>query len=75
MLTDVKIEPIDFDIAASSITPGRAPAVFADRPLTLYGRIVGKRETIRLRVTARDSHRSNNPVAHVGFRCAKSLRS
>jgi formylglycine-generating enzyme required for sulfatase activity len=23
-----------------------------------------------LRVTARDSHRSSNPVAHVGFRCA-----
>ncbi len=25
-----------------------------------------------LRVTSRDSHRVNNPVGHVGFRCAKS---
>jgi formylglycine-generating enzyme required for sulfatase activity len=24
-----------------------------------------------MRVTARDSHRVDNPVAHVGFRCAK----
>lgn len=26
---------------------------------------------INLRVTARDSHRADNPVAHVGFRCVK----
>ena len=26
-----------------------------------------------LRVSARDSHKVNNPVAHVGFRCARSL--
>jgi formylglycine-generating enzyme required for sulfatase activity len=30
-------------------------------------------DAFNLRVTARDSHRVDNPVAHVGFRCARSL--
>jgi formylglycine-generating enzyme required for sulfatase activity len=27
-----------------------------------------------MRVTARDSHRADNPVGHAGFRCALSAR-
>jgi Ca-activated chloride channel homolog len=55
VLMDVQIEPIDCDLVPSSITPGRAAAVFAGRPLTLYGRVVGHPENIKLRVTARDA--------------------
>ncbi len=55
VLADIHIEPIDFDLPRNSITPGRIPAVFADRPMTLYGRIVGQQDSIRLRVTARDA--------------------
>lgn len=45
VLADLHIEPLDFDVVTSSFTLGQASAVFADRPLTLYGRVVGNRRT------------------------------
>ena len=53
VLTDLKIEPIDLDLVHASVTPQRLPDVFVDRPVTIYGRVAGQRQQIRLRVTAR----------------------
>lgn len=52
VLTDIKIEPLNFDLIQGSQTPCGACSVFADRPLMLFGRIAGPRKTLRLRVTA-----------------------
>lgn len=50
VLKGVTIEPLDFDLVSNSLTPPKAVDLFADRPLTIYGRVAGNRETLRLRV-------------------------
>ena len=57
-----------------------SPSVQTDEDLRRMRQASAERRVIRggsfagsamnLRVTARDSHRADNPVAHVGFRCA-----
>ena len=53
ILTDIQFEPLDFDLAQSFSAPQRTPDLFADRPVTIYGRIPGGRDSIRLKVTGR----------------------
>ncbi len=43
----------------------------ADRRVIRGGSFDGG--AFNMRITARDSHRVDNPVAHVGFRCARSV--
>ena len=47
----------------------RMRAGAADRRIIRGGSFDG--DAFNLRVTARDSHKAGNPVAHVGFRCAR----
>lgn len=54
VLTNVRIEPVDIDWIAESLTPRRLPDLFADRPIVIQGRHPS-RKPMRLRVSAIDA--------------------
>lgn len=53
VLTDLRLVPHNADLVIDSITPSRLPDVFAGVPVTIYGRVLGKRATFNLQLTGR----------------------
>jgi Ca-activated chloride channel family protein len=54
-LTQLRVEPLGFQWLADSLVPARLPDLFAERPLTIFGRCGPGVPAIRLRVTGVDS--------------------
>lgn len=55
VLTQVRIEPLNFDLVADSLAPHDVPDLFADRPITVYGRHLPSGSPLRVRVHALDA--------------------
>jgi len=55
LLTQVRVEAIDGELVAGSLTPERVPDLYVDRPLTVFGRHREQRDSIRVRVRALDA--------------------
>lgn len=55
LLTEVEIKPLDFDLLKDSLTTSGGRHVFADRPLTIFGRCGQDPKSLRLQVVARDA--------------------
>jgi Ca-activated chloride channel family protein len=56
VLTDVRLELLDFDGVSDSLSPARTAGLFADRPLMIFGRHLSEKPGVRLRVHAVDAH-------------------
>ncbi len=50
VLTDLEICCLDGNLVPDSLVPGRRPDLFAGRPVTIYGRVAGSPERLRLRI-------------------------
>jgi len=55
-LTQLDIEPMDFDWVADSISPSRLPDLFTDRPITIFGRCLAESRPIKLRLKGKDAN-------------------
>jgi osmotically-inducible protein OsmY len=55
VLTEVHVEAVGCQWIADSLAPSRLPDLFADRPITVYGRFAGDASSFRLRVHGRDA--------------------
>jgi Ca-activated chloride channel family protein len=55
VLTDLRIEGVGCEWIAESLAPSRLPDLFADRPVTIYGRVNGDASSLRLGIHARDA--------------------
>lgn len=55
VLTNLRLEPVDCEIAPDSLAPAQLPDLFADRPITVFGRLAGGTEFGRLRIHAIDA--------------------
>ena len=55
-LTQLTVEPLDFDWVADSISPSCLPDLFTDRPITIYGRGLSESNSIKLRVRGTDAN-------------------
>ncbi len=55
VLTDVRLEPVNFDWAADSLAPQRMSDLFVDRPVTVFGRHLCEGKNIELRIHATDA--------------------
>jgi Ca-activated chloride channel homolog len=55
-LSELRLEPLGFELAADSLSPIRLPDLFADRPVTVFGRCPGNHASIRFRVHGLDSN-------------------
>jgi Ca-activated chloride channel family protein len=55
VLTDVRIEPLNFDLISDSLAPAKVPDLFADRPVTVQGRHLSEGGSLRVRVHATDA--------------------
>jgi hypothetical protein len=53
-LTQLRMEPVNFKLTEDSLAPSRLPDLFADRPVTVFGRFVGDATSIELRILGRD---------------------
>lgn len=61
-LTEVKLEPVGFELQDDSLAPGQLPDLFVGSPVTIFGRVLRDRRSEqppRLRVRARDA--AGNP--------------
>lgn len=55
LLTQLRIEPALADGPIESVVPSRLPDVFADRPITVFGRVLAGATSLRLRLVATDA--------------------
>lgn len=55
VLTNVRVEAIDCDVAGESQAPALIPDVYVDRPVTVYGRHLSGSTAVRFRITATQS--------------------
>lgn len=55
VLTDVRLELVDFDGVAESLAPARTAGLYAGRPLMIFGRHLAPTTNIHLRVHAVDA--------------------
>jgi Ca-activated chloride channel family protein len=55
VLTDVRLELLDFDGVSDSLSPARTAGLYADRPLMIFGRHLSEKTAVRLRVHAIDT--------------------
>jgi Ca-activated chloride channel homolog len=55
VLTDVRLELLDFDGVSESLAPARTAGLYADRPLMIFGRHLSESAAVRLRVHAVDA--------------------
>jgi Ca-activated chloride channel family protein len=61
-LTELQLEPIGGTWDADSLAPSRFPDLFADRPVTIFGRCGGGVSSLRIRLRAVDA--SGTPWEH-----------
>lgn len=61
LLTDVRLEPMNFDGLEKSLAPQRIGDLFADRPITVFGRHWVSDAPLRLRIHGTDA--TGNPWA------------
>jgi Ca-activated chloride channel family protein len=54
VLTDVRLELLDFDGVSESLSPARTSGLYADRPMMIFGRHLSEKTAVRLRVHAVD---------------------
>jgi Ca-activated chloride channel family protein len=52
VLTGLRVEAVEGGIVADSLSPERLPDLFADRPVTIFGRLSSDNLPLRIRVTA-----------------------
>jgi Ca-activated chloride channel family protein len=55
VLTQVRLEPVNFDCVSDSLAPKRLPDLFADRPIVIHGRHLSGDGAVRVRVHAVDA--------------------
>lgn len=55
VLTQLRIEPALADGPIESVVPSHLPDVFADRPITVFGRVPAGASSLRLRLVATDA--------------------
>lgn len=55
VLTDVRLELIDFDGVVDSLAPARTAGLYAGRPLMIFGRHLAETTPVRIRVCATDA--------------------
>ena len=55
VVTDLRIEAISGSLVRDSSAPGKIPDLFADRPVTVFGRCNAKGSPLRLRISGTDA--------------------
>ncbi len=55
VLTNVRLEPVNFDWVSESLTPQRIGDLFADCPRTIFGRHLGDDKNLQIRIHATDA--------------------
>jgi Ca-activated chloride channel family protein len=55
VLTELRLEPLDGAWVADTLVPSRLPDLFADRPVTVFGRLTAGTAPLRIRVLAVDA--------------------
>lgn len=55
VLTQLALDSRRFEPVPGSLVPARLPDVFADRPMTVYGRYLGAPQALRIHISGRDA--------------------